>query len=147
MKVKEQLKKTVISVCSTALLIGIGMVGVHAVTVEVGDFTVDRSYSYGSYTTKIKAYNGAGGDIVLPESADFSGISDQKPLGLSDVAQEVHIGIDENGVEAAAFTEILWAGAALPQGRAEMILNRPFLYAVKNKGQILFVGICQDPVP
>ena len=81
------------------------------------------------------------------ESADFSGISDQKPLGLSDVAQEVHIGIDENGVEAAAFTEILWAGAALPQGRAEMILNRPFLYAVKNKGQILFVGICQDPVP
>ena len=61
--------------------------------------------------------------------------------------QEVHIGIDENGVEAAAFTEILWAGAALPQGRAEMILNRPFLYAVKNKGQILFVGICQDPVP
>lgn len=81
------------------------------------------------------------------ESADFSGISDQKPLGLSDVVQEVHIGIDENGVEAAAFTEILWAGAALPQGRAEMILNRPFLYAVKNKGQVLFVGICQDPVP
>lgn len=73
MKVKEQLKKTVISVCSTALLIGIGMVGAQAVTVEVGDFTVDRSYSYGSYTTKIKAYNGAGGDIVLPESADFSG--------------------------------------------------------------------------
>ena len=51
MKVKEQLKKTVISVCSTALLIGIGMVGVHAVTVEVGDYTVDRSYSFGSYTT------------------------------------------------------------------------------------------------
>ena len=50
------------------------------------------------------------------ESADFSGISDQKTLGLSDVAQEVHIGIDENGVEAAAFTEILWAGAALHQG-------------------------------
>ena len=79
------------------------------------------------------------------ETADFSGLSDQKPLGISDIIQEVHIGIDENGVEAAAFTEIFWAGAALPQGRAEMVLNRPFLYAVKNKGQLLFVGICQNP--
>ena len=45
MKVKEQLKKTVISVCSTALLIGIGMVGVHAVTDDDGDYTDDPSFS------------------------------------------------------------------------------------------------------
>ena len=51
---------------------------------------------------------------AIGESADFSGISDQKPLGLSDVVQEVHIGIDENGVEAAAFTEILWGRESRP---------------------------------
>lgn len=37
------------------------------------NITIDRSYSYGSYTVKIKAYNGKGGNIVLPSEADFSG--------------------------------------------------------------------------
>jgi len=48
-------------------------------------------------------------------------------------------------VEAAAFTEIAWAGAALRQGRAEMILDRPFLYAIRHRGQVIFVGICGKP--
>ena len=26
-----------------------------------------------------------------------------------------------------------------------MILDRPFLYAVENNGQIVFVGICENP--
>ena len=65
------------------------------------------------------------------------------PLFISKVKQDAHIGIDENGVEAAAFTEISWAGAALPQGRAEMILNRPFFYVIRNKGKIVFMGVCE----
>ena len=46
-----------------------------------------------------------------------------------------------------AFTQIDYAGAAMPEGRAEMILNRPFIYAVTtSNGMILFVGICNNPV-
>ncbi len=73
MHIKNLFKKAVITACSAAMIAGTGVVGVDAATVEVGDFTVDRSYSYGSYTVKIKAYNGKGGDIVLPTEADFSG--------------------------------------------------------------------------
>ena len=64
---------------------------------------------------------------------------------IDSVIQEAHIGIDENGIEAASFTQMDWAGAALPSGRAEMILDRPFLYVVQEKGCPLFIGICENP--
>lgn len=70
---KNLFKKALITACSAAVLAGISVVSVSAATVEVGDFTIDRSYSYGKYTTKIKSYNGKGGDIVLPTEAEFSG--------------------------------------------------------------------------
>lgn len=70
---KNLFKKAMITMCSAVMLMGISVIGVNAATVEVGDFTIDRSLSYGSYTTKVKSYNGKGGDIVLPTEAEFSG--------------------------------------------------------------------------
>lgn len=102
-------------------------------------------FSYGSSRELSGDLENLGIHKALGPDADFTGISDQKPLGISSVSQDAHIGIDENGVEAAAFTEIAYAGAAPPMGRADMILDRPFLYAVRSKGQILFVGICGNP--
>ncbi len=82
--------------------------------------------------------------------ADFSGMGTLKSgenIFVSDVKQNSHIELDENGVTASAFTEIGYAGAALPDGRAEMVLDRPFLYAIVNeKGVIIFIGICDNPV-
>ena len=70
---KNGFKKAMLTMGVAVMLMGIGAVGANAATVEVGDFTIDRSYAYGSYTTKVKAYNGQGGDIVLPTEAEFSG--------------------------------------------------------------------------
>lgn len=70
---KKLFKKAMITMCSAVMLMGISAVGANAATVEVGNFTIDRSYSSGSYTTKVKSYNGKGGDIVLPTEAEFSG--------------------------------------------------------------------------
>ncbi|MCI8454110.1 MAG: serpin family protein [Lachnospiraceae bacterium] len=101
-------------------------------------------FSYGSHVE----LSGILKDLGIKKAfsdADFSNISDVSPLFLSQITQNVHIGIDENGVEATAFTELSWAGAAMPVGRAEMILDRPFLYAVFHRGQVLFLGICEDP--
>lgn len=79
------------------------------------------------------------------EAADFSRVTDSR-VWISKVRQETHIAIDEKGVEAAAFTEIGYAGAGMPQGRAEMILDRPFLYGiVAGNGTLLFMGVCADP--
>lgn len=83
---------------------------------------------------------GLGAGIVFDyEQADFSNLS-EAALGLSSVKQETTLSIDEKGITAAAYTEIIYCGAAPPDGRAELILDRPFLFAVVTNGVPLFVG-------
>lgn len=78
--------------------------------------------------------------------ADFSGITDDTAF-LSGVIQGTHIAVNENGVDASAFTLVEYSGAAKPTGRADMILNRPFLYGIIGPdGALLFAGICENPV-
>jgi len=83
-------------------------------------------------------------DAFSSEQADFTEMT-QQPAWIDRVSQDTHIAIDENGIEAAAFTVIDWAGAAIPQGRADMVLDRPFLYMIESSDCVLFVGICEDP--
>ena len=84
-------------------------------------------------------------DAFDEKEADFSRITEEMAY-ISDIRQETHISIDEKGVEAAAFTQIDYAGAGLPQDRADMILNRPFLYAIETfDGIPIFIGICENP--
>jgi serpin B len=79
------------------------------------------------------------------QDADFSGITDHIAF-ISSITQNTHLAIDEVGVTAAAFTKISYAGAARPDGQADMILDRPFLYGITSAtGNLLFIGICGDP--
>lgn len=80
-----------------------------------------------------------------PERADFSGITSQ-PAWFDTLRQETKISIDEHGVEAAAYTELRYAGAGMPEDKAELILDRPFLYGIVSRtGGLLFVGVCENP--
>jgi len=79
-------------------------------------------------------------------TADFTNLSDTKPLFISGINQNATISIDEKGVEAAAYTKIDYCGSAQPDGRAEMILNRPFIFAITGvDGSPLFIGIINNP--
>jgi serine protease inhibitor len=83
-------------------------------------------------------------------NADFSKLSESKPLFVSQVIQESTISIDEGGCEAAAFTEILMAGSRpglLGVGKPEIILlNRPFIFAIMSKEEVpLFIGVINNP--
>lgn len=80
-------------------------------------------------------------DAFSAQSANFSQMTEE-PLFLSEAVQEAHISIDENGMEAGAYTELGFAGAGMPQDTAEMNLNRPFLFAVEKDNVILFIGTC-----
>ncbi len=87
--------------------------------------------------------------MFIPEVADFSGIS-ELPLYVDEVIQETHIGIDEDGVEGAAYTMIIMeGGAAMPDDKkqVDMILDRPFIYGIQDDdtGTWLFLGVCRDP--
>lgn len=82
-------------------------------------------------------------DAFALGTADFSGLSDM-PAVLSRIIQGTHIGMDEEGVEAAAYTVVeALAGSAAPREleQVEMNLNRPFLYSIiGNNGATLFTG-------
>lgn len=100
-------------------------------------------------------------DAFNPYAADFSNMSPDQ-LYLSQARQGVRIGVNEKGVEAAAYTELAMCGAGSPPEKIiEMNLNRPFLFAILsgslttgetaenfsalNSDSILFVGVCGDP--
>ncbi len=82
---------------------------------------------------------------AFDKDADFSNITDNMSY-ISSIKQETHIGIDEKGVEASAYTQIDYCGGAMPEDEAFMILNRPFIYVITSPyGANLFIGICDNP--
>lgn len=83
--------------------------------------------------------------LAFEPSSNFTGITDQMAY-ISDIQQETRISIGEEGVEASAFTQIDYVGSAPPEGRADMILDRPFIYGITaSNGSLLFIGICTNP--
>ena len=53
-----------------------------------------------------------------------------------------------DGVEASSFTDLaLESAAAIEEkaDRADMILNRPFLFGIKDRGVWLLIGVCDHP--
>lgn len=81
--------------------------------------------------------------------ADFSLISEDAPLYVGQIQQGTHIVIDEEGVEAAAYSlASMEAGEGEPEElpTIEMNLNRPFLYLITaNDGSTLFLGVVRNP--
>ena len=86
--------------------------------------------------------------IAFSDEADFSGMCDRF-ASISSVLQESFIGVDEKGVEAAAYTMVAVNGAcALPEDlpEIEFYLTRPFLYAIESRdGTALFIGTVTAP--
>ena len=101
-------------------------------------------------TIAIPALERLGITAAFGDWADFSNLS-RTPAYVSSVAQESHIGLDENGVEASAYTKVdIMEMSALPDpsviGELELNLNRPFLYEIRTRQGIpLFIGLCTQP--
>ena len=74
--------------------------------------------------------------------ADFTPLTDNGAF-LSSVMQAARVKIDEEGVEAAAYTEIVCADSAMMEvpPTVEMDLDRPFLFVIFDYNNVpLFVG-------
>jgi serpin B len=86
-------------------------------------------------------------DAFDPDKADFSPLTDT-PAVVSSASHSARVKIDEEGVEAAAFTVItVGATAAYEQPKViEFKADRPFLFAVTGiDGLPLFIGTVYDP--
>ena len=77
--------------------------------------------------------------------ADFTPLTENGAV-VDSVMQAVRVRIDEEGVEAAAYTEAVMQDSAAPEPTpvVEMNLNRPFLFVIFNGDNVpMFVGTVQ----
>jgi serpin B len=90
---------------------------------------------------------GLGMTDAFTPSADFTGISKEKPLFLSDVVHKAMVGVDEHGVEAAAATAVMLAGSGAPTDIKQVNVNRPFFFGIYDQptSTWLFLGHVTDP--
>ncbi|XP_077584514.1 putative serpin E3 isoform X1 [Stigmatopora nigra] len=84
------------------------------------------------------------GDAFNPMEADFSGMSAEESLYVSEAFHDVTIEVTEEGTKAAAATAML----LLKRSRSPVFkADRPFLFLVKHvkTGSILFMGRVMNP--
>lgn len=84
--------------------------------------------------------------LFSPAEADMSGMGtcDSGNLFIGDVAHKTFIDVNEKGTEAAAATGLIAKAAMMPADSYEVILDRPFIYAIVDDatGVPMFTGTC-----
>ena len=78
--------------------------------------------------------------------ADFSGMTGNKELFISDVAHKAFVEVSEEGTEAAAATGAVMSKTSLVK-KVEFRADHPFIYLIKDNrtGSILFMGRLFEP--
>jgi serpin B len=88
------------------------------------------------------------GDAFDPIAADFSGITDEEDLMITDVLHKATITVDEEGTEAAAATAvIIGVTSAMPEDPISLVIDRPFMFLIRHQptNTILFMGRVLQP--
>ncbi len=84
------------------------------------------------------------GEAFQPGRADFSGITENADLFISQVLHKATIAVDEAGTEAAAATVVIMREMAAEPSETPLTLeiNRPFIFFIQHEptGVILFIG-------
>lgn len=83
-------------------------------------------------------------------TANFSGITGERNISISDVVHKTFIEVGEEGTEAAAATAVIMMKTSLmPQQKdaIEFRADRPFIYLIKdnNSGAVIFIGKYAKP--
>ena len=88
--------------------------------------------------------------IAFSDSADFSGMTGKRDLGIDEVIHQAFVEVNEEGTEAAAATAVIMVltgepgeGPKIPVFRAD----HPFIFIIQQRdtGNILFMGRVSDP--
>lgn len=87
-------------------------------------------------------------DVFDDGRADFTPMTDEESVYVSEVTHAARVKIDEEGCEAAAFTVIMMeTTAALAEKEVDFVLDRPFIFVITGQdGLPLFAGVVNQPV-
>ena len=85
-------------------------------------------------------------DAFDRNAADFSKLTDAvKEIWVDSAEHVAMVKIDEEGVTGAAYTDMMFAGSALPQDEIELRFDRPFYFAVSSgDNAVLFSGVVRN---
>lgn len=115
----------------------------HTVNLAMPKFEFDSSFSLKSALTAL------GMPIAFTEGADFSGITGQPNLLISDVVHKSFVSVDESGTEAAAATGVIMDLTSAPGGEpVTMTIDQPFIFLIQDiaTGAVLFTGRVMNPL-
>jgi len=86
-------------------------------------------------------------DVFDPRYADFSALTDQEDLFVSEISHAARVMVDEVGCTAAAFTVIMIEQETMWMGdEVQLKLDRPFLFVITGPtGMPLFAGVVNTP--
>ena len=86
-------------------------------------------------------------DAMDPDRADFSGISGQRDLYISDVVHKAIVAVNEKGTEAAAATGVVVGTVSMPVVDVTLTIEHPFVFFIRDvkTDTILFVGRVLNP--
>ena len=77
--------------------------------------------------------------------ADYSPITDEPGVHLQAAKQGTRLVMDEEGVSAASYVEML-AGSAMLEDEIDLIFDRPFFILVTGANEVpLFAGVVNEP--
>jgi serpin B len=84
---------------------------------------------------------------AFSSKADFSGMTGDSALRISKVIHKAFIEVSEKGTEAAATTVVIMSRDGGSHKPITFKADRPFIFMIKDNttGQLLFVGILNDP--
>ncbi len=112
------------------------------VHVKLPKFEADTTFCNSEFVNYLSK---RGAELPFTSSADFSKMSDDTDLFISDIIQKTRVKFDEKGVEAAAATAVMALGAALPgvQEVKEFVADEPFRFMIvtdSENPEVLFYG-------
>lgn len=87
-------------------------------------------------------------DVFDPAISDFTPMTtDRDDIFLSKARHDARVVIDEEGVEAAAFTVLMaTTSSAPPEEKVDFVADRPFLFVITGENDLpLFVGVVNQP--
>jgi serine protease inhibitor len=112
------------------------------VIVYLPKFKITTDFELSEYLKKM----GMPDAFSLPP-ADFSGITGDKSLYISNVIHKAFVAVDEEGTEAAAATSVTMRLTSVPAPPKVFRADHPFIFIIKdNRSQsILFMGRVMNP--
>jgi len=122
----------------SAIISGLQSTGV---TLTMPKFEFDSEFSLTDTLAKM------GMLIAFSGDADFSGMTGNRALFISDVVHKAFVSVDEAGTEAAAATAVIMPEAGPPEPTVEVTIDHPFIFLIRDieTGAILFVGRVMNP--